>query len=166
MGRRFTPARWAGATIPVTQSMTYTAAQTFKRGAVLIFASGGAGTVEEGSTDPTPIVGVSAEPAASKPGYEIGHSSFVTSYTGRVAEVSVWRANRQTIFSGRAVNGSTDPVTPTQSHIDEVYGILKSSNDWVIDISETSNTRIEIVDVDITELMFFFKFMEAHLATP
>ena len=166
MGRRFTAARFSGAGIAVHQSMVYTAAQTFKRGAVLIFAAGGAGTVEEGGADPTPIVGVSMENAASKPGFEVGHSTFVIATTGRVSEVTVARANRQTIFSGRAVNGATDPVTPTQSHIDEVYGILKSSNDWVIDIAETVNTRIEIVDVDIDEKIFFFKFLEANLATP
>jgi hypothetical protein len=160
VGRIFIPAR-GGAGVPVTQSMVMTASQTFKRGAVLIFASGGAGTVEEGSTDPTPIVGVAAEDANTKPGESLGFDDSVVARTGgSVGEISVHRANRMTIFSGR---GSSNP---TLTNIDEVYGIVKSGDDWIVDLTESSNTRLEVVDIDTNENIFFFKFMEAHLATP
>lgn len=165
MPRKFQPARFGGATAAEHQSMVYTTAQTFKKGAVLVF-DGTTGRVIEGGADPTPIVGIATEHADSKPGFGVGHSSQVVATTGRVEEVTVARANRSTIFSGRMVNGATDPVTPVQADINKVYGILKAVDDWVVDQEEVTATRVEVVDIDVDSKIVLFKFMEAHLATP
>lgn len=164
MGRKFIPARIPSGEAPDVQSMQHDSAETFKNGAVLIYESGNTGEVVEGGADPTPIVGVALQDADSGPGWDMGHSP--TQVTGRVQEVSVAKANRVTVFSGRMVNGATDPVTPALTDIGKLYGVLKSGNDWVVDQAETSNTRVEITDVDIDNKVVFFKWMEAHLAVP
>lgn len=164
MGRKFQPARLPIGEAPDVQSMQYDVAQTFKNGAVIIFEAGATGEVVEGGADPTPIVGVALEDADSKPGYGIGHSP--TQVTGRVQEVSIAKANRATVFSGRLVNGATDPETPALTDINVLYGLLKTGNDWVVDKAETVNTRVEVVDIDIDNKVVFFKFMESHLAVP
>lgn len=165
MGRKFQPARFAGATAPEHQSMAYTAGQVYKKGAVVIF-DGVAGTIIEGGADPTPIVGVATEDAASKPGFGVSHDASVVARTGTAAETTVAKATRTVVFSGRMVNGATDPVTPVQADINKVYGILKTGNDWVVDQADVVNTRVEIVDIDIDNKVVLFKFMEAHLAQP
>jgi len=166
LGRIFRPGKFAGATAPDTQSMVYTTGQTFLSGAVLVY-DGVTGKVIEGGADPTLIAGVSADKAAGKPGFSMSQDSSVVARTGTVEEVSVHKANRQTEFSGRMVNGGTDPVTPVQADINKVYGLLKTAgNDWVVDQAETVNTRVEIVDIDVDSKIVFFKFMEAHLGQP
>lgn len=164
MGRKFMPARFAGVGSPEVQSMQYDSAQTFKQGAVIVYEAGNTGEVVEGGVDPTPIVGVALEDANSKPGHQAANNPLVV--TGRVQEASLAKANRTTVFSGRMVNGATDPVTPALSDIGKVYGLLKIGDDWVVDQAEVTNTRVEIVDIDVNEKIVFFKFMEAHLAVP
>lgn len=158
----FRPAYTVSGGVPQVTHYTYTAAQTFKTGDVLIFASGGAGTVEVDTSDPTPIVGVAAEPAASHPGNSMGFNADVQQVTGgHIGEVAVWIANRDTVFQGL---GST--TVPLTTHIDTPYGIAVTSNVWRVDLTDESATRVEIVAIDDTENLYFFKFMEAHLALP
>lgn len=166
MGRIFQPARvpGAGTAAPSVISGAYTTGQTFKKGAVLVTTA--AGTVSEAGADPAnDIAGVALEPAGSKPGYDPANASQVLQVTGRVQEVSYARADSQTWWSGRAINGGTDPVTPAQTHLHEQYGIAKTAaGEWVIDIAETTTKVVEIVDIDIDNKIFFFKFLAANLA--
>lgn len=167
MPRIIQPARFAGSTAPEVQSMGYAAAQTFKKGAILVYQGGATGLLIEASADPVSIVGIALEPVDSKPGFGIGNSASVVATTGRVQEVSIAKANRQTIFTGRMVNGGTDPVTPAQTDIGKVYGTLKTAaGEWVIDQTETTTTSVRIVDIDIDNKIVFFRFLEAVLATP
>lgn len=161
MGRKFIPAR-VNAGIPSVLSGVYTTGQTFKEGALLIYVA--AGTLSESGADPSAeIAGVALENAGSKPGYDAANSPTVV--TGRVQEVSFAKADRTTVFSGRAIGASVDPAVPLQTHINEQYGVAKVGNDWVIDLDETSAKVVEIVDIDIDNKIFFFKFMEAVIAT-
>lgn len=162
MGRKIQPARMIGTGVPSVQSIGYTTGQTFKKGALLLIQS--TGLVSECGADPTEVSGVALEPAGSKPGYDAANSPTVV--TGRVQEVSMGVADRHTIWSMRAVNGGTDPATPTQTHINEQYGVVKTGNDWVLDLAETSAKVFEIVDIDIDNKIFFCKFLEAVLSLP
>lgn len=162
MGRIFRPGKFAGVTSPEVQSMQYATGQTFKIGAVLIY---NAGEVVEGGADPTGIVGVAAADAGGGPGFEVNFASRVTATTGRVQEIPVYKANRNTVFSGRLENAGAI-VTPTVAIIGTAYGLLKNGNDWVVDQTEVANTRVRIVDIDIPTLMVLFKFLEANLANP
>lgn len=163
MGRRFNIARLPTGT-PNIISVRVTAAQTFKKGALVVDTA--AGTVSECGADPARIYGVALEDAFSKPGGTgIANSpSIITGGTNNECSVAV--ADRMTVFSGRAVNGGTDPVIPLQTHIGETYGVVKVGNDWVIDMAEVTTMSVTIVDIDVDNNLFLFKFREAFLALP
>lgn len=168
MPRIFTNARNAK-TVPQVQSVRYATGQTFKAGAILVEDANGEAV--EGGADPTGITGVALQAAGTGLGYDLPNSSTTTVVTGRLQEVSVAIADRDTQFSGRAVNGGTDPVTPLQTHIGEQYGLLKTgAGEWVIDIAEVAAPRVEITDIVPGEGgqpgFFLFKFLEANLARP
>ena len=77
-------------------------------------------------------------------------------------------ADRITIWSMRGINGATDPVTPTQTMIDETFGAAKVGEDWVLDQGETGAgvMQFHVVDLDIDNKIFFCKFVEARLDQP
>lgn len=169
MGRIFQPARLQNSSgVFEVQSMRYDAAETFIKGACVVEASDG--EIVECGADPASILGVSLAAVNSYPGYEVANDNLVTVRTGVTQEIPIVIANRATIFSGRGVNGGTDPVTPLQTHIGEQYGVVKVGSEWVIDVSDTTALRVEVVD--ITEALgpkvgfFLFKFLEAILARP
>jgi hypothetical protein len=165
MGRIFQPARMpVGVGAPDVVSGFYTTGQTFLKGAVLV-PDAATGRVIEGAADPASILGVALENAGSKPGLSLNFDSLVVARTGQVQEVSYARANRITQFSGRMVNGGTDPVTPVQSDINKKYGLLKTgAGEWVVDQTETTNLSVIIVDADFDNKIVYFKFLEAVLA--
>lgn len=164
MGRRFQPAR-NQKTVPQVQSMQYATGQVFLKGALVVDNVNG--EIVECGADPASILGVSLEACDSKPGYGLPNQAQVTVVTGRSQEVSVAIADRDTQFSGRGVNGGTDPVVPLLTHIGEKYGVAKVGNDWVIDFADAVNTRLQITDVDLNGgNVFLFKFLEANLARP
>jgi len=163
MARFFQPARnpGAGASAPSVQSCAYTTGQTFKKGAVLIWAA--AGTVSEAGADPIiNIAGVALEPAGSRPGFNPANADQVLQVTGIGQEVSVALADSKTIFSGRLKSAAGgDPVLPTQTMVNEEYGLTTVSGIWVIDLDEVTAKSIRIVDVDIDQRIAFFVFRAA-----
>ena len=163
MGRKFYPADFPGNS-PRIQRMAVTAAQTFKAGALVLTSA--AGTISECGADPATITGVALQDAFSGPGYNAADTPTVV--TGRDSDISVAIATRDTIFSGRGINGGTDPVIPLQTHIGETYGVAKTGDDWVIDFAEVTTMSVEVVDIDLTmgTNMFFFKFRESFLDQP
>lgn len=163
MARGFNIARLPTGT-PNIISVTFTAAQTFKKGALVVDTA--AGTVSECGADPARIYGVAMEAANTKPGGTgIANSpSIITG--GQYKEVSVAIADRVTVFSCRGVNGGTDPVVPLQTHIGETYGVAKVGNDWVLDLAEVTIMSCEVVDIDVDNNIFFVKFRESFLALP
>lgn len=164
MARMFQAARVPGGRTPSVISVAYTTGQTFKKGALLAYVA--AGTVSECGADPTLVAGVALDPAGSKPGFDAANSPTVV--TGRVQEVSMAVANRQTVFSGRFVTvAGGDPTVPTQTLINEQYGVAKDANGlWYVDGDEVTTKSVEIVDIDADRKIVFFKFMEAALDTP
>lgn len=162
-GRHFFPARTIGGEVPDTKRRVYKSGETWAIGAVMVFDANG--ELVECSADPTAISGVAAQASDTGPGFAMADSPSVI--TGRALETTIFEANRNTIFSGRGVNGGTDPVTPTQTMLDTRFGLTVDSNGiWVIDIAETSTVSVEIVDIDPIEKIFFFKFLEAVLSLP
>lgn len=169
MGRIFVPARTPTSSAPEGQSMQYTTGQAFLKGALLVYdTAGNAGNVIEGtSPNPAAIVGIALEAPASKPGFALNFDAAVVARTGTVQQVSVAKANRITIFSGRMVNGGTDPVTPAVTDIGVAYEVLKTgAGEWVVNQAAVVNTKVEIVDIDVANKIVFFRFLEARLAQP
>jgi hypothetical protein len=55
-------------------------------------------------------------------------------------------------------------TTPAETHVGVLYGVVRlSSGNWAVDISDTSNTRVLVVKVDIPAGAFFVKFVAANL---
>jgi len=167
MGRIFEPARTPTSSAPETQGMQFTTGQTFIKGAILVF-NGATGEVIEGtSPNPAAIVGVALDAPNSGPGFQVSFDSAVNARTGTVQQVRVAKANRVTIFSGRMVNGGTDPVTPAQTDIGVAYELLKTgAGEWVVNQAAVVNTKVRIVAIDVPGKVVLFRFLEANLAQP
>ncbi len=156
--RIFIPARFPAGSAPSVLSIPFKTGELFVKGSVLIFDTG---ELVIGLADPTPIVGVALEDVNSKPGFEVGHDSDVIATTGRVQEVSTAIANDSTIFSGAGDRA------PLASDIGVEYGIVNiggATGRWNVDTTDTVATRVVVVDVDLLEDIFFFKWLDAHQA--
>lgn len=164
MGRFFQPARIPSGGLESIQAMPYPNGQTFDLGGVVVANANG--EVIECANNPTVVTGVALQPANTGPGF--GMAGNPTMITGRSQVASIAIANRQTVFSGRMVNGATDPVTPTQNMIGLIFGIKKVLSDWVVDQTMTTDATscVEITDVDIDNKVVFFKFREAFISQP
>lgn len=163
MARFIQPARLPGsnaAAFPVRRGK-YKTAETWTKGALLVLDANG--ELTECGADPTLVSGVALEEPGKGPGFEIAGG--VTQVTGRDQEVSYVPADDRVIYSMRAVNGGTDPVTPTQTHIGESYGALADANGvWTLDIAETTTLVFTIVDIDIDNKIFYCKFHSTALS--
>jgi hypothetical protein len=167
MGRIFQPGRIpTGTSAPEVQSMFFTTGQAFLKGAIVV-PDAATGRIIEAAANPASIVGVALEAPSSKPGFSVNFDATVVARTGTVQEVSVAKANRLTIFTGRMVNGGTDPVTPVQADLDTAYGVLKTgAGEWVVNQADVATTRVRVIDIDIPLQLVFFRFLEANLTTP
>jgi len=146
--------------------MFYTTGQTFLKGAIVV-PDAATGRIIEAAANPASITGIALEAPGSKPGFQVNFDAAVVARTGTVQEVSVAKANRITIFSGRMVNGGTDPVTPVQADLGTAYGVLKTgAGEWVVNQADTTTTRVRVIDIDIDNKIVFFRFLEANLAQP
>jgi len=43
------------------------------------------------------------------------------------------------------------------------YGVAKVGNDWVLNQADTTNVVVQVVDVEISNKVFFVKFLESVL---
>lgn len=148
--REFRTARPAPGTSPRVIVRTVTAGQTFKKGAVLILTSNL--IVESGATPTTGIVGVALQAAFTNPGNQLPYTSSLASGSpigGRPNDISIAINDKVQMFSGRMVNGATDPVTPALTDIGASYGVIKDANGiWAVDQSNTTQLCVKIVDIE------------------
>jgi hypothetical protein len=153
-----------GTTAPEIRSIAYPNGQTFWQGAALIFT---AGQVTEGAANlTTGIVGFAAEAVATKLGF--GMANTPTVVTGRNQEVSVFIANRVTVFSSALVNNSSTEIAPVATDIGTSYSLksyaISGNNEWKVD--KTGAVSVKIVDIDTDRNIVFFKVIESALAVP
>lgn len=166
MGRTINVGRLpGGVTAPEIRSIQYVNAQTFWIGAALIFSSG---QVTEGAANlTTGIVGFSAEPAGTKLGFLAANNPVVV--TGRNQEVSVFIANRSTVFSAGLVNGTSTEIAPAQTDIGTSYSLkayanAAGQNEWKVD--KTGAVSVKVVDIDTDRNIVFVKVIDTALAVP
>lgn len=177
MGRLFQPAQLtADAGVPNVVWQEHKASETFTIGAVLI-EDGTTGDVKEAANGvKTGIWGVSLQPAYSSPGNQLAFSNLINAtygVTGLQRKVSMAVANSSTVFSGRMVNGGTDPVTPAQTDIGLSYALIITSvggiNEWTVNQADTATNPcvfIVGVNIDAQAPIVYFKFIATALAHP
>jgi hypothetical protein len=127
---------------PLVVPYTVDAAATFVAGA-LVFLNTSDNEIEECGADPANILGIALMPASAK-----------TLYDGKVLVA---------VLDPDMVIGMASATTPADSHLTDAYGVVKGTTHWLVDTSETSNTRIHVIKVDATNGIFFVKFMAATL---
>lgn len=167
MGRIFQPARRTGTTVPRVQSMKYKTGEAIVKGSLVVDDANG--ELVLCGADPASIRGVALEPTESKLGWGEPNVAETVFATGRAQEVSIAVADREQEFSGRMENAAVI-VAPLQTHIGTKYGVANVAGEWVIDETETVNTRVIITDI-VERLgphdgYHLFKFLESTLVTP
>jgi hypothetical protein len=156
--RFFQPGRTPSGTVPSTTALPWKTSEVIVIGSVLTIDSNGLLVVA--SADPTSVVGVAMQAIDTGAGWAPADNPTVI--TGRESLISVAMADRQNLFTGRMVNGGTDPVTPTQAMVGDKFGIVKSADEtWAIDQADTSNLVVQIEKVDIPRKVLYFRFLEA-----
>lgn len=150
---------------PITQQFPYKTGESIVKGSLVLMDANGELTLA--GADPTVVLGVAMQKAGSGPGWDAADSPLVI--TGRNQNLIVALAGSiggSMVFSGRAVNGGTDPVLPLATHRNESYGVANSGGIWYIDIAETSAKVVTIVDIDATQNIMYFVFIQAVCQLP
>lgn len=124
---------------PAVMEYTLKSGETFVKGALVTLDSNE--DVLECGADPSTILGMASENAAN---------------VVRTGYTNVWLATGDTVF---AMMGSTDP---TEDDVNQSYGVVKTSSVWLVDVSDTSNTRVYVVDVDVDRKLFFVQVLVAN----
>ena len=133
---------WASATNELLFRVYATKGQVFKPGALLRKSSGSV-LFEIEDTDPTNIFGIADEGAADAQENEYVMATELDS----------------THWYG--MMGTRDPVS---GDVGTEYGLVKSaSGHWIVDITDTSNTRVEVAAVDTVQNYYFVTFLSAHI---
>ena len=93
------------------------------------------------AADPTPILGLTEEK----------YNSIIKNF------ILVTVADGDTVF---AMEGSRAPLA---TDVDVDYGIARDANGvWTVDATDTTNTRVKVVDVDTTRNLWFVKILPAN----
>lgn len=141
MALRAWPARTLSGSRPVVQDFELKSSQTFKRGDPVVIDSNEEIAIVSGA-DPSEITGFSCVDAAD------------VIESGRVP---VWLANGDTIF---AMSGDNDP---TADDVNQKYGIVDDGNGvWTVDGTDTSNTRVHVLDIDTNRKLYFVQVLDAN----
>lgn len=168
----FAPIRRAGG-VPVVRSEKYKDAEAIIKGSLLQLDANGELIVAP--ADPVigagGVYGVALEGAGTKLNYGEPFASQTVHATGRVQEVSVAVLSREQEFVCRGVNGGTDPVTPLQTHIGEIYGVAMAVGGvWYMDIADTTNDVVVVTGIIPAQGgqigLFIVKFLEAVFQIP
>lgn len=135
------PARWPTGSRPNVARYPLAASQTFNAGALVVLDA--SEDVTECGADPASILGVATVPAEHV--IESGY-------------IEVYVADNVTVF---AMKGTSNPA---KANINQSYGVVKdgTSNRWEVDLTDTTNTRVKVVDIDTTRNLFFVTFLVAN----
>lgn len=164
MGARFQPARVPSGGVESINVYPALAGQAIVKGSLVLLDANG--LLNLCGADPASILGVALSAQGGGPGFSAANSPIAVNFsTANEDLVSVAIANRETIFSGKMTNAG-NIVTPTQAMVGDSYGVVNTAGIWTVDQTETVNTRLTIVDVDIANTLVFFKFLNANLQLP
>lgn len=130
------PAAWPSSSRVAVVEYTLKSAATFLINALVKLTSG---EVEESGADPSAVLGIAADPTTqSLPGHVSG------GVLGQSSKIGVYVADEDAEFSWPIATGTV----PTDANIGVEYGVVKTSNVWYIDLTETSATVVKITRLD------------------
>ncbi len=130
----------------------------FLLGAVLTLSTG---EVVEASTDPTSVAGISLQGTDTNPGQDAANSP--VEVTGVFVGVSVAVADKVTQFVSDIVSGSDAPLTPLQSDVGDVMGLLlRADGTWAADRAASASI-ITVVDIDVDNNSVIWTFVSTAL---
>ena len=96
------------------------------------------GEVEESGSDPAAVLGIAADPTSqSLPGHVSG------GVLGRDSKIGVYIADTEAEFSW-----PVQTTEPGDANVGVAYGVVKASNVWYIDLTETTATVVKITRLD------------------
>lgn len=129
------------------------ASQDYKAGAPLEYTSGTIEALATGGADTGLVIGIAAQDA--------------TGTTG--AAVPYYEANDYNLFEGSLIDG-TSAYTLLGTEIGTAYGLIDSGDNWYVDISNTSQTKVEVVglidpvgDINPRVIVRFIGSMQARV---
>jgi len=164
MGTRFAPARVPNGGVESINSYPALAGQAIVNGSLVLLDANG--LLNLCGADPASILGVALSAQGTAPGFSAANAPIAINFSSTADDlVSVAIANRDTIFSGQMTNAG-NIVTPTQAMVGDSFGVVNTAGIWTVDQTETVNTRLTIVDVDIPNRLILFKFLNANLQLP
>lgn len=137
---------------PEVRDYGVTAAQTFGVGE-LVYMDTTTGLILVCGADPALIAGISGAAAA----FGLGTQWPGNIYDGVKIPVTLLNSNTLVFMSS--------PTTPLLTHVGIAYGIVNTSGTWQVDITDTSNTRVVVVDIFNSPQQegFLVKFLAANL---
>lgn len=133
------PARWPTGLRSTVYRYPLDAAADFKAGAFVVLDA--QSELTECGADPASILGISCDPSADV--VEAGYCN-------------VYVADDNLIL---AMEGTSDP---TAANVGNDFGIVKTDGVWYVDITDTTNTRVMVVDIDTVRNLFFCKVLVAN----
>lgn len=116
---------------PETKNYPEAASQTFYQGEPVYLSSG---YVTACGADPSTILGFAAADGSNT--------------TAGAVETPVWIANEDTYFCANVYHTSAPSAITAITEVGTSYGIVEVSNKWHIDLSDTSNTRVQVKWLD------------------
>lgn len=117
----------------------------------LVFFDTADNTVKECGADPANILGLVLGPGPA---------------STRLQKPLPYAANTQlvSVLTPEVTVAMCSATTPAAAHLTRAYGVAKlSSGNWAVDIVDTSNTRVVVVRIDITNGIFYVRFLAANL---
>lgn len=113
-------------------------AATFKAGALVVYATG-SDDIDECGADPALILGIALSDAAAKTIYANGKIPVM-------------------VLDPTMVVGLSSATTPTEAVVLDVGFGIEKTGFWRIDITDTTATRVQVLEVDIPNGIFYCRF--------
>lgn len=117
----------------------------------LVFFDTADNTVKECGADPANILGIVLGPGPA---------------STRLQKPLPYAPNTQlvAVLSPDTVVAMCSATTPSLAHVARPFGVAKlASGNWSVDTTEAVNTRLTVIRVDITNGIFYVRFLAANL---
>ncbi len=140
------PAAWPSSARVGVVEYTLKSSATFLINALVKLTSG---EVEESGADPSAVVGIAADPTSqSLPGHVSG------GVLGESSKIGVYVADLETEFSWEVA-----ATKPADANLGVAYGVVKTGDVWLIDLTETTATVVKITRLDpVNDTRAYAKF--------